>query len=201
MYVGRIVAVGKTTKPFAAYRVSSRSFPNRIAKAVDESTVAIQPLDPEDMKKNPYIAYNCLKTTPNGIVVSNGSHTDPIAEALAAGTAPDAALQQVLSEMGYEKDEFNTPRIAGIITDNMGYLGIVREDAVEVTGFELIEGMCRFICTYEINRIDGGNHPFVAKNASEAAAHIYEQGIFEDFEKPVCAAAWMGDFAVYNPHE
>ena len=32
MYVGRIVVVGKTTQPFVAYRVSSRSFPNRVAR-------------------------------------------------------------------------------------------------------------------------------------------------------------------------
>jgi len=201
VYVGRIVAVGKTTKPFAAYRVSSRSFPNRVAKVVEDGVVAIQPLDPDDMKKNPYIAYNCLRTTPRGIVVSNGTHTDAIAEVLASGATPDTALQQVLNEMGYEKDEFNTPRIAGIITDTMGYLGIVRADAVEVTGFELVEGVCRFICTYELDRIDGKNHPFIAKNAAESAKQIYEQGVFEDFEKPVCAAAWMEEFAVYNPHE
>ena len=201
MYVGRIVAVGKTARPFVAYRVSSRSFPNRVAKITKEDVVAIQPLDPEDMKKNPYIAYNCLRTTPVGIVVSNGSHTDAIAEVLASGAAPDTALQQTLSEMGYEKDEFNTPRIAGIITQTMGYLGIVRADAVEVAAFELMEGMCRYICTYEQDRIDGRNHLFVAKNAKEAAKHIYEEGIFEDLEKPVCAAAWMDEFAVYNPHD
>ena len=70
MYVGRIVAVGKADRPFAAYRVSSRSFPNRVARITD-AIVAIQPIDPEDMKKNPYIAYNCLRASENGVVVSN----------------------------------------------------------------------------------------------------------------------------------
>ena len=116
MYVGRIVAVGMTDRSFVAYRVSSRSFPNRVARITDLGA-AIQPIDPEDMKKNPYIAYNCLRVSKNGAVVSNGSHTDPIFERLESGTPPDVALQEVLTEMGYERDDFNTPRIAGIATE------------------------------------------------------------------------------------
>ena len=72
MDAGSIVAVGKTSRPFAAYRVSSRSFPNRVA-AITDAGIAIQPLDPEDMKKNPYIAYNCVRVSSKGMVVSNGS--------------------------------------------------------------------------------------------------------------------------------
>ena len=53
MYVGRIITVGMSNgKPFIGYRVSSRSFPNRIAKIVDDK-VQIWPLDEEDMKRNP----------------------------------------------------------------------------------------------------------------------------------------------------
>ena len=44
MYLGRIVSAGMTTdgKPFIAYRVSSRSFPNRQAKK-GEGEAAIIP--------------------------------------------------------------------------------------------------------------------------------------------------------------
>lgn len=187
-------------KPFVAYRVSSRSFPNRVAR-ITEVGVAIQPLDPEDMKKNPYIAYNCIRVSKNGVVVSNGSHTDPIFDKLEEGVAPDVALQQVLTEMGYEKDEYNTPRIAGIVTDKVGYLGIVREDAVEVSSFDLEENSCRVICTYEMNRLDSKNHPFVADNAADAAKFVVDGTLFKDLEQPICAASWMGEVAVYNPHE
>ena len=200
MYVGRIVAVGKTDRPFVAYRVSSRSFPNRIAR-ITESGVAIQPLDPEDMKRNPYIAYNCVRVSKNGVVVSNGSHTDPIFEKIEEGVAPDVALQQVLTEMGYEKDEYNTPRIAGVVTANTGYIGTVRIDAVEVTSFELVESSCQVICTYEMDRVDGRGYPFIAENANEAARYIVGGGIFKDLEQPICSAAWMDELAVYNPHE
>lgn len=199
VYVGRIVAVGMTDKPFVAYRVSSRSFPNRVARITDVR-VAIQPLDPEDIKKNPYIAYNCIRVSENGVVVSNGSHTDPIFEELEAGEAPDVALQAVLTEMGYEKDEYNTPRIAGVVKGDVGFLGIVRQDAVEVSSFDLEENSCRVICTYEMNRLESKSHPFVAESAEEAAKYVVDGGVFRELEQPVCAAAWMDELAVYNPH-
>ena len=200
MYVGRIVAVGKTSQPFVAYRVSSRSFPNRVARITDVGA-AIQPLDPEDMKKNPYIAYNCVRVSDMGIVVSNGSHTDPIFEKVGSGTAPDVALQTVLTEMGYEKDDYNTPRIAGVVTEDTGYIGTVRADAVEVSSFELEDNSCHVICTYEMDRVESKGYPFLAETAVEAAEYIVDGGIFAEMEKPICAAAWIGKLAVHNPHE
>lgn len=200
MYVGRIVAVGKTDRPFVAYRVSSRSFPNRVAR-VTEVGAAIQPLDAEDMKRNPYIAYNCIRVSANGVVVSNGSHTDPIFEKLEAGVQPDVALQQVLEEMGYERDDFNTPRIAGIVTDAVGFIATVRADGFEVSSFELEDNSCHVICTYEMDRVESKGHPFLAETAAEAARFVVEGGIFKDLELPICSAAWMGEMTVYNPHE
>lgn len=198
MYVGRIVVVGKTDKPFVAYRVSSRSFPNRVCKLTDIGA-EIQPLDPEDMKKNPYIAYNCIRVAKEGTVVSNGSHTDPIYEKLLTGMKPDQVLQKVLSEMGYEKDELNTPRIAGIVTKTTGYLGIVRDDGVEVSAFDLEDNACRVICTYEMNHLEDKNHPFIAESAYDAAEFVVNGEFFKELEKPVCAGAWINEIAVYNP--
>lgn len=200
MYVGRIVAVGKTEKPFVAYRVSSRSFPNRVARITDAG-VAIQPLDPEDMKRNPYIAYNCIRVSRNGVVVSNGSHTDPIFEKLEAGVKPEPALQQTLEQMGYERDDFNTPRIAGIVTDKVGYVATIRADGLEVAGFDLEENSCHVICTYEMDYIESQGHIFIAENAQQAAQYVVDSGVFENLELPICAAAWMDELAVVNPHE
>lgn len=200
MYVGRIVAVGKTSKPFVAYRVSSRSFPNRIAK-ITEIGIAIQPLNPEDMKRNPYIAYNCIRVSKSGVVVSNGSHTDPIWEKLEAGVEPETALREVLADMGYEKDELNTPRIAGIVTDCMGYIGIVRADGVESAHFALKPNLCRVICTYEMNRVEDKDYPFIAETPLDAAKFIVNGGIFANLEKSICSAAWMENLAVFNPFE
>jgi IMP cyclohydrolase len=166
-----------------------------------EVGAAIQPLDPEAIKKNPYIAYNCIRRSKNGVVVSNGSHTDPIYALLEQGVSPKVALAQVLEEMGYEKDDYNTPRIAGIVTEAAGFLGIVRADGLEVSEFALEVGLCRIICTYEMDRITEKRYAFSAKNAEAAARFVVEDGIFEELELPICSAAWLEELAVYNPHE
>ena len=83
MYVGRIVAVGRTRGGANAglYRVSSRSFPNRRAVEIG-GRLAIVPREGHegDVHKNPYIAYNCLRVAADWCVIANGSHTDPIAD-------------------------------------------------------------------------------------------------------------------------
>jgi len=163
--------------------------------------VAIEPLNPDDMKRNPYIAYNCIRVSPNGIVVSNGSHTDKIWEKINAGAEPEGAIHDVLLEMGYERDELNTPRIAGVVTEDLGYLGIVRPDGVETMKFVLKPARCRIICTYELDHLTDQEYSFLAQTADEAAKYVFDQGVFADFEKPICSAAWMGEFAVFNPHQ
>lgn len=200
MYVGRIVVVGKASRPFVAYRVSSRSFPNRVARITPEG-VAIQPLDPAEVEKNPYIAYNCIRVSKNGVVVSNGSHTDPIYRELEQGTAPEDALRIVLERMGYERDQYNTPRIAGIITPEQGFIGIVRDNGIEVTAFPLEDNCCRVICTYELNTVNEPAHPIQAVNAEQSAKFVVDGGFFNTLELPICSAAWMDELAVYNPHE
>ena len=199
MYVGRIVAVGKTDRPFAGYRVSSRSFPNRIARELGDR-VRIAPLDPADLQRNPFIAYACLRVADECVIVSNGTHTDEIFAALSRGVEAETALRSVLTEMGYERDEYNTPRIAGIVTDTTGFLGIARSDGVEVSSFALAPDSCRVICTYGLDRIDDASHQFTAGTAQEAARFMVEGGLFATFEHPVCAAAWRNEMAVYNPH-
>ncbi len=198
MYVGRIVVVGKTSRPFVAYRVSSRSFPNRAA-ALTDAGIAIQPLDPEDLKRSPYIAYNCVRVSEKGVVVSNGSHTDPILERIEKGVPPDRALQEVLAEMGYEADDYNTPRIAGVVTDKLGFIGTVRVEAVEISSFDLEDNSCHVICTYEMDRVESKSYPFVATTAREAARCVFDGPMFRELEQPICSAAWMGELAVYNP--
>ena len=104
MYIGRIVAIGMTPQGNAAamYRVSSRSFPNREAVKKGE-TVSIMPRVgfEGDLKKSPYIAYNCVRIAGEYAVVSNGSHTDPIAEKIASGMSPRDAISLVLLAMDW----------------------------------------------------------------------------------------------------
>jgi IMP cyclohydrolase len=193
MYVGRIVAIGRNAagKACALYRVSSRSFPNREAKVL-ENSVAILPKagHEDDIHKNPYIAYNCIKLTGNYAVVTNGSHTDFIAEKLSAGLSPRDALASVLLAMDYEHDSYNTPRIAAIVDNTKSaYLGIVTDGSLLVTSIDLPAGSAHYVATYE-HTVPGqyGDDSFDVANADAACQYIIGQGVFADLERPITAA-------------
>ena len=137
MYLGRIVCAGMTRdgKPCAAYRVSSRSFPNRSAKLIT-GKIAILPRAgfESDLAKNPYIAYNCIRLSGSVALATNGSQTDPIIEKIAMGVPLRDAFASCLLAMDYEKDQLNTPRVAAAVDARAGklVLGIVRCDAILV---------------------------------------------------------------------
>ena len=195
MYVGRIVAVGCTQdgKAAAMYRVSSRSFPNRRA-VVQDSTAAIVPKPgfEDDIMKNPYIAYNCLRLVGRIAVATNGSQTDPIAEKIESGMSIRDALVSVLCALDYEKDDYNTPRIAAIADPgaDLGYLGIVRHDALHVQAFPMTPGKAYYVCTYEHNRTseEYADPAFDCADAEDACQYMLGRGVFADMEKPVSAA-------------
>jgi IMP cyclohydrolase len=200
MYIGRIVAIGMTNEGNAAamYRVSSRSFPNRQA-VVNGKNVAIMPREgfEDDLKKNPYITYNCARFVGNYAVVTNGSQTDPITEKLATGMSPRDAITLSLLALDYEHDSLDTPRIVAVIdkTKAIGYLGIVRKDAVLVREFELKNGQALYISTYEKNRPcdDNLDAAFDVANAEAACDYVVSGGVFADFENPVAAACVVCD--------
>ncbi len=195
MYVGRIVAVGRTPDGFGAalYRVSSRHFPNRISVQLPNSVAIVpKPGFEADIKKNPYIAYNCLRFANGLCIVSNGSQTDPVTEKIAAGIPPRDALASVMLSLDYEHDELDTPRITGVVTPDgaKGWLAIVRKDALIVREFALQKGEAFYVCTYERNcpceaQREGD---FIATTAEEACEFMFTGGVFSDFEKPVSAA-------------
>lgn len=196
MYVGRIVAAGMTKggRPCAMYRVSSRSFPNREA-VVDDNRIAVVPRAgfETDLKKSPYISYNCLHIVKDFAVATNGSHTDPIAEKIFMGVPPRDAMASVLLAMDYEKDGYSTPRIAAVVglKSSHAYLGVVRKDGLCVRELELAPGRVHYLATYEKNSPCGDHREegFRADSALEACSHILHGGVFANFEKPVTAAA------------
>ncbi len=196
MYIGRIVAVGMTPsgKAAAMYRVSSRSFPNREC-ALSGETVAVRPRPgfEADLMKSPYITYNCIRLAGRYAIVSNGSHTDPIAEKIVMGYPLRDAIALGLLAMDYEKDSYNTPRIVAVADSrsNRGYLGIIRHDALLVKEVELTPGHAWYLSTYEKNEICDQNADtvFTAESAAECCAHIVNGGAFAEFELPVTSAA------------
>ncbi|MGO8704350.1 MAG: IMP cyclohydrolase [Candidatus Brocadiia bacterium] len=205
MYVGRIVAVGRNRKGqlAALYRVSSRSFPNREAQ-IKENAVAIVPKKGSegDVFKSPYIAYNCLRIAGRTAVATNGSQTDPIAEKVAAGMPPRDAFALSLLALDYEKDSYNTPRIAAAVTagGDAGYLGVVREDGLDVCRLKLEPGECFFVATYETNRVSRAQRgEFDAADARAGAEFILRGGVFAEMTNAVtgvCAIEKDGRFEI-----
>ncbi len=195
MYVGRIVAVGmnQDSRVCALYRVSSRSFPNREAKVLGNK-IALLPKTghDQDIFKNPYIAYNCLTIVNQFAIATNGSHTDFVAEKIAAGYPVRDAFISVMHAMDYEHDSLNTPRISACVDcrTNKGWLGIVTHRSLDVREFDLTPGKAYYVATYE--KILPNEHyvdeEFDASTADEACEYILHQGVFAEFERPITAA-------------
>ena len=208
MYTGRILSIGMNTdgKPFAAYRVSSRSFPNRQCLKY-ENRAAVVPKEgfEKDIFKNTYIAYNSIRIVKDTAIVSNGSQTDVIADKIALGMNIKDAMAYSLLTMDYEKDDYNTPRIAAAVTatDNEYeyecYIGIVNDSKLLVESVPY--GEAAFISTYGSQAPD--KVEFDAKTAADSAKFIFDEGTFANYEKPVtsCAAVFNGEWTVdvYNP--
>ncbi len=195
MYVGRIVAVGRTPggKNAVMYRVSSRSFPNRRTVETPRG-LAVVPREghESDLSKNPYIAYNCLRLAGETAVATNGSQTDPIAEKIASGMSVRDAMVQSLIVLDYEKDDYNTPRIAVAVARGAeaGWAGIARHDGLHVRSFQMESGKAFYFATYEVNDPrDECASDFGAESAEDAALWVVDGGAFADLEKPVCSAA------------
>jgi IMP cyclohydrolase len=203
MYVGRIVIVGRSHgRSFVAYRVSSRSFPNRRAEVRGKS-ILVSPLDPADLARNPYIAYNCIRVAGDVAVVSNGTHTDMILERIQDGQRPIDALAISLVAYGYERDELDTPRIAGVVRGDHAWLGIAKRDEFRVREFNLEDGQAFLVATYEKTDFEA-----TALGQVGSAGDAAHQAFDLPFERPVCAAAACAlpeeqssgyDLAVYNP--
>ncbi len=179
MYIGRFVVVGPGV---GAYRVSSRSFPNR--HVVDrEGQLTVGPTADAPNTENPYVSYNCARTvrTPTNeplAVLGNGSHVDPIAEKLELGYPARDALATPLLALDYEKDDYDTPRVAGVVGAETATVGIVRRDAL------LVETATEptLVATYE--RDEPEAYDLTATDAAAAA----EEVLAAEFEHPVCAA-------------
>lgn len=174
MYIGRFLVV---TPAMAAYRVSSRSFPERKIITRDNA-LAVVPTESAEATDNPYISYHCCRIAEDSAVIGNGSHVDPIAEKLEIGYPARDAITLSLLAMDYEKDSYNTPRIAAIIGESP-LIGIVRNDAILV---ETVDEPT-LVATYEEDRPRSIDMNWT--DVSDAASGVLHM----DYEHPVCAAA------------
>ncbi|NJF24240.1 IMP cyclohydrolase [Thermococcus sp. Bubb.Bath] len=148
-YVGRTLGIGLNKgKPFAFYLLCSRSFPNRRAVVKGNAVYIINQTETE----NPYVSYPVVRLRKDYAVVTNGLHTDFIAQAL-EWEKPRKALVHVLDALDYERDDYNTPRIAGIIKrgEKRGWLGFVGRDKLWVRELKLGEGRAFLTATYNVD--------------------------------------------------
>jgi len=147
-YTGRTLGIGLMKgKPFTFYLLCSRSFPERRA-VVRENAVYIENLTKTD---NPYVSYPVVRLLDDYAVVTNGLQTDFIAQAL-EWESPKKALVHVLDALDYERDNYSTPRIAGIIgTGGKGWLGFAGRDEFWVKTLELKDGKAFITATYNLN--------------------------------------------------
>lgn len=206
LYLGRIVAVGITPsgKSAALYRVSSRSFPNRMAQLSAGGkciSIILKPRYESDINRNPYIAYNAARLVGDCAVLANGSHTDPIAEKMAMGLPPRDAIALSLLAMDYEKDDYDTPRIVAVAdaASGTGWLGSIRKDGLDVRSFVLKPGQVVHVSTYEHNiptKCRVGD--FDAESAEEACDFILSGGHFAEFTNPVTAVAAVAEAGAFT---
>jgi IMP cyclohydrolase len=121
-----------------------------------------------------------------------------IMEKIEDGTKPLDAIALSLVAYGYERDELDTPRLAGAVRGDGAWLGIAKRDEIRCKEFLLREGNAFMVATYEMTEFEptkiGG------KSAQEIAKAAYDLS----FERPVCSAAAFAlpegfDLAVYNP--
>jgi IMP cyclohydrolase len=197
MYIGRIVAVALTQdgRLCAMYRVSSRSFPNRMAVAGPQAvSIVPTPGHEGDLSRSVYISYNCARIVADGAVavLTNGSQTDPVAEKIQSGMPVRDALALSLLALDYEKDSYNTPRICAVADkrDASGWLATVRHDGLEVRTMPLEPGRFFYVATYEENTPSlQQSGAFPADTAKAACEFLLKGGIFAERSNPITAVA------------
>lgn len=183
MYIGRFLVVDKN---IGAYRVSSRSYPERKIREKDGKLGKLEVV-PTENYNNPYISYTCLRNIENKTILGNGSHVDTITQKLELGFPVRDALSLSLLTLDFERDQENTPRIAGVVGDS-SYIGIVTHNSLII---EEIDSPT-LISTYggKPEKID-----FDVETAAEAAKLIYNM----EYEFPVASCAvYNDDIAIYN---
>ncbi|HDZ35794.1 MAG TPA: IMP cyclohydrolase [Thermococcus sp.] len=182
-YTGRTLGIGLMEgRPFAFYLLCSRSFPKRRA-IVRENAVYIENLTETD---NPYVSYPVVRLLEDYAVVTNGLQTDFIAQAL-EWESPKKALIHVLDALDYERDDYNTPRIAGIIGGGgRGWLGFAGREEFWVKELELKEGKAFVTATYNLGFAEMEFPPF------ETEEGLVEKVMELPFENKVLAIGVLG---------
>lgn len=196
LYVGRLLLVGAAESGglIAAYRLASRSFPNRkIRLNTETKTADVIPLSgyEAETRKNPLLAYMCLQVLNNAAtLVANGSHLDAIYSTMRLGLSPAESMTKVLQALGPEPDAHKTPRIAGFASPKELIVGIVSAKAPIIRVFPVKPGFACYVATYgRTQPLENVLEDFDAKSAEEAAEIIHRGAGFKQFTHAVSTVA------------
>jgi IMP cyclohydrolase len=243
VYRGRSAGTGLTEggKPAGIYKVEGRSegSKTRVARYIDDGFVKRVQIGPigeptEEQKKKAHLFfYNAMLSIPDikdklpYLVVSNGVHTDTIANIRRAFPDNSAALLNALRAFGYEPDSLSTPRIAAeldfLLARPAAILGIITnkqncsQHYVPNGARGLEKGKFKTISTYSGKDDANPAAPVFEHSIDDIVDEIQLKGetgkelaesLFDssDSKYIVCAAAavWTGtgwDIDVKNLHE
>lgn len=195
MYIGRLCLIGvsNTGKLFVGYRLSSRSFPDRIID-IESNSAKVIPKGDSSKSYSSHLFYNCIKIANLNnrtiLIVGNGPHTDYIEKVITKeGQIMDRA-SEILNVLGHEQDEQRTPRILGIATEEQLILGLIGENGLDLKTFEPYPGKAFFVSTSQLQEV--GEHiikDFKAENALEIIRLLKEMTPFNKFTNYLGAVA------------
>ena len=197
-YPGRQLFLGLTIdeKPCLAYLVTGRSPQSRERKGIPiENGISMGPIgdEPYDWLRH----YSAVKydNSIGLVVVSNGIQTEAIFETYRllyhAGSPPDNDyLEKIMDGARYEPDSLNTPRIAGVITNQNTETGPVyivsiityyspakafriEPEPASLTGIATYKGEIENPEPFDISS-DLPEIEFRGKTAGELADYLYE---------------------------
>ena len=175
-YSGRGIVIGMTPNgtPFVNYTLTGRS-PSSQARTLEwtEDGISTSPTDKKTLEtgNKALLVYDAIKFLENGLVISNGAQTNLVAQTFQNFDGSGYTLKNILKESfrnpymiedidvtAHEPDSpIFTPRITGILKNNLFAFGICRRDENGETSRvysngTLKPGQAHFVSTYK-----GGN--------------------------------------------
>lgn len=153
-YPGRGIVIGTTPdreNAVCAYFIMGRSENSRNRVFVSENgTVRTEPFDSSKVADPSLIIYNAVRTTKNGLIVTNGDQTDTVYRLMNEGKS----FKEALETREFEPDAPNfTPRISGFLSFDGGFR---YEMSILKSADEKGSACCRY--TYSYPSVPGLGH-------------------------------------------
>lgn len=176
-----------------AYRISSRTFPDRTISVDGGSAHVHQRGDEHD--DGPFIDHECLRIVGPLAVVGNAGHVTAIADRLEAGSGPFDAATLVLAALGPMPDHQATPRIAAItgVGWERGLLATIGAGWLQVEWVDSSDGSLTVLSTYDETAQITAPKAIAEDDPGAIAQELLTGEGWNAFEHPVAALAATAD--------